>query len=91
MQKKRIIKKYDIGFFGGLTEPKDPLRFLKIVKQISDKIPSVSVLMVGESDSTLDTEIQEYIGENKLNVIGFQQNPYKYMKSCRIIIMSLLN
>ena len=82
-------KKYDIGFFGRLTEQKDPLRFLKIVKQISDKIPSVSVLMVGKSDGTLNKEIQNYIDENKLNVsvIGFQQNPYKYMKSCKIIIM----
>ncbi|MBT8895690.1 glycosyltransferase [Lactobacillus delbrueckii subsp. bulgaricus] len=86
---EKNTKKYDIGFFGRLTEQKDPLRFLKIVKQISDKIPNLSVLMVGKSDGTLDTEIQEYIGENKLNVnvIGFQQNPYKYMKSCRIIIM----
>lgn len=82
-------KKYDIGFFGRLTEQKDPLRFLKIVKQISDKIPSVSVLMVGKSDGTLNKEIQNYIDENKLNVsvIGFQHNPYKYMKSCKIIIM----
>lgn len=82
-------KKYDIGFFGRLTKQKDPLRFLKIVKQISDKIPSVSVLMVGKSDGTLNKEIQNYIDENKLNVsvIGFQQNPYKYMKSCKIIIM----
>ncbi|MBT8917324.1 hypothetical protein BTI55_08170 [Lactobacillus delbrueckii subsp. bulgaricus] len=86
---EKNTKKYDIGFFGRLTEQKDPLRFLKIVKQISDKIPNLSVLMVGKSDGTLDTEIQEYIGENKLNVnvIGFQQNPHKYMKSCRIIIM----
>lgn len=86
---QKLPEHYDIGFFGRLTEQKNPIRFLKILKEITNELPNTSAIMVGKSDETLDDEIKDFLKVNPVNIklVGFQENPYKYMNNCRIVIM----
>ena len=86
---ENLSEHYDIGFFGRLTEQKDPIRFLKILKAVTDEMSNISAVMVGKSDGSLDDEIKKFLRENPMNVklVGFQENPYKFMNNCKIIIM----
>lgn len=100
VDKQRVIKnaqenigeRFEIGYFGRITPPKNPIRFLKIVDMLSKKIPGIKTIVVGKSDGTCDTEWNAYISDHKLNikVVGFQENPYKYMKACKIVLMPSL-
>lgn len=79
----------DLVFLGRLTEQKQPLRFCKIVKQVKEKIPEVTARMIG--DGELADEVRNYLNENGLQntieLVGFQANPYKYLKRGKIMVM----
>ena len=82
-------KKYDIFFFGRLTEQKDPIRFIEIVNQIKQKNRKIKAVMIG--DGELKTECAKIIKNNALDenidLIGFVTNPFPIIKQCKIGIM----
>lgn len=79
----------DLVFLGRLSAPKQPLLFCKIVKLVKEKIPSVTARMIG--DGELAGEVRNYISENGLQntieMVGFQLNPYTYLKGGKIMVM----
>lgn len=89
---ENIDEEFEIGYFGRITTSKNPMRFLSIVDKLSKKMPGLKVVVVGKSDGTYDSEWNAYISEHKLNIkaVGFQENPYKYMKACKIVLMPSL-
>ncbi|GHN60463.1 glycosyltransferase [Lactobacillus delbrueckii] len=89
LAEQKVSDKFDIGFFGRITEQKDPLRFLELILKIQKQKPDLKAVMVGKSDGSLDNEVISFIKSHSLNVqlVGFQNNPYKYMKSCKIVLM----
>ncbi|MBR3841126.1 MAG: glycosyltransferase [Erysipelotrichales bacterium] len=84
-----LDKKYDLCFIGRLTEQKDPLRFIRIVNKINQfQNNNVSAVMIG-IDGGLQEECEILVKNNDLNIdiVGFQNNPYKFIANSRLTIM----
>lgn len=84
------VSAIDILFVGRLTAQKNPIAFLEIIKDICNRYQNrINVVMIGEGE--LRQECESFIVDNKLEntveMIGFTSNPYKYMKSAKMIIM----
>ena len=88
--KEKELEKIDILDVGRLAEPKNPLKFLDIVKEIIfSYIPNIRIVMVGTGPLKFECEkkIANYGLQNNVKMVGFDSNPYKYMNSAKIIIM----
>lgn len=88
--KAEKVEPIDILYVGRLSEPKNPIGFLRIVKTISERSsirPLVTMLGVGP----LQEECEKYIKGNSLSnnvkMCGFDTNPYKYMNATKLLIM----
>jgi glycosyltransferase involved in cell wall biosynthesis len=87
-----IGEKSDIIFIARFTAQKDPLRFVKIISKLIDIIPShLKVMMIGE-DEGLKEEVKQYIKNlgisNHFIIKDFQSNPYPYIKSSSILVLT---
>ncbi len=71
------------------TDQKDHLTLLKAVNLLKNKI-KLQLLIIGYGSN--EFLIRNYIKDNNLNsivkVIGFQKNPYKYLKKADMLILS---
>ena len=90
---KKIVenkrKEYDIAFVGRLTEPKNPLRFLELVKQIQSIFSNIQVIMIGSGE--LEEECRQKIQELELveNIVmtGFLEQPEKMLQRSKILFI----
>tara|TARA_B100001057_G_scaffold164680_1_gene165230 strand:- start:4381 stop:5523 length:1143 start_codon:yes stop_codon:yes gene_type:complete len=77
---------------GRLTAQKDQLTLLKSAKVLMRKKIKFKILILGSGIEK--NNLQNFIDENKLNnltkIIEFKQNPYPYIKSCSIFVLSSL-
>lgn len=82
-------KKYDVGFLGRLTPQKKPLLFCEIIKDYKKQNKNIKAVIVG--DGELKKDIEEYIWINNLEenieLLGFKNNPYKYIKNAKVLLM----
>lgn len=80
-------KKYDIIFVGRLTYQKDPLRFIKLIKALKDKLSSISVIMVGDGELREEClrEIKDNGLEENISIAGFVMNPYNIMAESKLL------
>ena len=82
--------KYDLLFVGRLVEQKAPGFFIEIVKMITKKGLDVHCAMLGTGE--LEGECQKQIKkenlQNNIEMLGFQKNPYQYMKKSKILCMT---
>lgn len=77
-------KEYDVLFVGRLVPEKNPILFLKIVKEIDI---NKKVAIIG--DGILKHNCLEFIKQNNMNnveLLGFKENPYAYMRKSKINI-----
>lgn len=83
-------KHIDILFVGRLTAAKNPLRFLKISKELIDLKIANNIVVVGDGD--LLEECNNFIDLHNLNsnvtLIGFDDNPYKYMSASKLMLLT---
>lgn len=63
-----------VGFFGRMTIQKDPITFIKAIKEASSVNSNVKALLVGEGD--LDREVAAAIIENNLQTI-ISRSPFR--------------
>ena len=79
----------DLVFLGRLTKQKEPLLFCEIVKEVKEKNSGVTARMIG--DGELSSEVKNYISanglQNTIEMVGFQSNPYTYLKCGKIMVM----
>ena len=85
--------KVDLIYVGRLSEPKNPIGFLKIIDSlVHDYKINISSEIIGSGE--LEDRCKEFIIEHKLNenvkLLGFKSNPYVYMKNAKILIMPSL-
>lgn len=83
---------YDIVYLGRITEPKNPLRLMKICKEIVDQLPSVKIAVIGTGNLEDDTHKEAerlQLGSN-VTFLGFQSNPYKVLHDSKLMIMTSL-
>ena len=83
-------KKYDIVFCGRLTEQKDPLRFVNIVKEVSRDICPFKVVMVGEGKlrPLIEQEIHNQDLSNTIEMTGFVNNSVSIMSCSKMLVMT---
>lgn len=85
-------KKYDICCVGRLTEAKNPMRFLTIIKIIKENMPDVKVVWIGDGElkEVFLEEMKKMDIFNNIELTGFQKNPYKYMAKSKIFLLTSL-
>lgn len=75
---------------GNLTDVKGYARLLRVVNSIISDGIALNLMLVGEGPER--TNLERYISQNGLQksvfLIGFNENPYRYIKSCDIFISS---
>lgn len=83
---------YDIVYLGRITEQKNPLRLMKICKEIVDQLPSVKIAVIGTGNLEDDThkEAERLQLESYVTFLGFQSNPYKILNDSKLMIMTSL-
>lgn len=76
---------YDFIYIGRLTDVKNPFDFINIVKEI----PNSKSIMIGDGD--LFDKVQKFLIENslqnKITLMGYNENPYPYLKNSKICII----
>ncbi len=88
LDKKTIKKDIDILFIARLENQKNPIRFLKIIKQIIKHKKKLNIYLVGSG--SLETKINQYILQNKLQIEikPFTLTPNKYYQRSKILLIS---
>lgn len=76
----------DIVFIGRLTEQKNPLKFLEVIKIVSDTIPQIKVKIIGNGPLRGEIEklIKKFQLSNNVEMLGFVSNPYPHIKTSKI-------
>ena len=85
-------QKYDLGYCGRFSEPKNPIGFLQIVAQVKKELPDVKAVMIGDGElrvQVLRMKQEQHLEEN-VDLVGFQQNPFPYIAACRVMAMPSL-
>lgn len=95
-----IKKEYDIAFLGRETPQKNPIRFLHIIKTVKDSLPadngeinsnkiSIKAIMIGDGElrEQVRSEIEKLGLTENIDCVGFQSNPYLYLKKAKIMVM----
>jgi glycosyltransferase involved in cell wall biosynthesis len=78
---------------GKVSEAKDYLTLLKAFKLVNDVIPCKLIIAGNKFEETEEFKLlNHFIESNKLNdlvdFVGFQENPYNYMKRANVFVLS---
>ena len=88
-EEDNVCNNVDIAFLGRLTISKNLFLFCEIVQDYKIKNKNVRALIIG--DGELEQELKEYIVNHNLQdnieMVGFQKNPYKYLKKAKLLLM----
>ena len=81
----------DLIFVGRLVEQKNPQRFIRLVKEVKQSVwPEIRAKMLGQGN--LWEECKSLIQRENLNdtieMLGFQKNPYPYIKDAGILCIT---
>ncbi len=91
LKKAPVSKKWDAMFLGRLTEQKQPLKFVDIIKHMQSK-HRVSAVMLGQGE--LGAAVQKKVVEENLSrlikLAGFQSAPYSYLTQAKVLLIPSL-
>lgn len=92
-KEKSSLNKFDIAYVGRLEEVKNPLRFIKIVKEVQNFNCNIRAVMVGdgsmkESCKDLITELGL---EKNIELTGFLENPLVPLVNSDIYVMTSIS
>ena len=79
-------KRYDICFCGRLTTPKNPYLMLDVLSKLTVDFSAV-IIGDGELKDDVVRKIEELQLSDKVELVGFQDNPYPIMKNCKLLLM----
>lgn len=86
--KEQIKETYDLAFIGRLEGVKNPIRFLKIIRNIKDDGIDITAIMIG--DGSLMDDCKKYIYDNTLEknvkLSGFLKNPFPILNKTKIVV-----
>ena len=90
LSSEKYLKTYDACFFGRLSSEKNPLEFIHIIDEYKKKYnKTIKACMIGSGN--LEAKCKSMISEKQLDdnidLLGFQENPYKIVKKCKVVIM----
>lgn len=82
-------EKYDCCYLGRLVDEKNPMFFIKIIKELTNEHKDIKAIMIGEGPMkekclSLITELGL---DNNIKLIGFLSNPYPFLKNSKVCFM----
>ena len=83
----KVDENFDLFFLGRLSTEKNPLSFIEIVHNLDDKINKCVMIGDGPLKEECIKQINDYSLNNKIEIAGFQSNPFPYIKASKIGIM----
>ncbi|HIT11477.1 MAG TPA: glycosyltransferase [Candidatus Pelethosoma merdigallinarum] len=85
---KQEIPQSDLIFVGRLIPLKQPLFFIDMVKKIREK-QDIHATIVGDGElyDACIKKIQEEHLESVIHVVGFQENPFPYIKASKVAVL----
>lgn len=83
------VLEYDLIFVGRLISLKQPLLFIDIVYELSKINKDIKACIVGDGElySECKEKINEYNLDKNIDMLGFKDNPFPYMKNSKILVM----
>lgn len=89
-KEKGMTDNYDVIYVGRLVQLKNPLRMIKIFESVCKEKYNAKLAIIG--DGVMFNEIQEYITshnlKNNIDLLGFKNNPYKYIYKSKMMILT---
>ena len=89
----KLSSKFRLISVGRLSEQKGYDRLLRVFKKLKSDGLDIELILVGNGDKY--NELNEYIVENKLGkdvtLLGFKENPYKYVRASDLFICSSIS
>ena len=83
-------KLYDICFCGRLSEEKNPIKFINLIKNIKKQEKNVTAAIIG--DGKLKKQCVNLIKtenlEKNITLYGFLENPYCIINNCKVLCMT---
>lgn len=81
---------YDVIFVGRLSEPKNPVRLIRVFSMLRNIKPNIKLAIVGTGE--LEEQVKKMISENNLyknlDFLGYQTNPYKILHDSKVMLMT---
>ena len=98
VDKKRVIEKscefktnssYDLIFVARIEPVKNPLTVIEITNKLYQKYKNIKTCMIGAGSLENDCRdlIHKYGLENTIDFLGFQTNPFPYIKNSKIALL----
>ncbi|HGH7179059.1 TPA: glycosyltransferase [Bacillus luti] len=83
-------KSYDVVYIGRLARPKNPFKFIELIKQLKGIIPNISAVMIGDGDLRQGCEdlINKLSLHNNITLTGFMENPYGILEKSKILCVT---
>lgn len=81
---------YDLCFVGRLTQLKEPQKFIRLIYELKKDMADISAVVVGDGElrEELSALASELGVESNVDFAGFQENPYKFMRASRVLVMT---
>ena len=83
---------YDILFLGRMTEPKNPLRLIRVLNLVYDRYPALQAAIVGKGD--MEPQVRQAIrdsgAEGYIHLLGYQNNGYGLLQNAGLMLMTSL-
>ena len=89
LSNRKFNTTYDVLFVGRLVEPKNPIIFIEIVKELVKSNKNIKAVMIGsgEYDDMCRKKISEYNLTKNIDMVGFQSNPFNIINNTKLVIM----
>ena len=88
-----LSNKFKLISVGRLSEQKGYDRLLRVFKMLKNDVIDIELILVGNGDKY--NELNKYIVENKLEkdvtLLGFKENPYKYVRASDLFVCSSIS
>lgn len=87
---QKFEKKYDMCCVARITEQKNPIRFISVVKKLMKTNNNLKTIWVGDGDlkEKMIKEIRKEGLEKNIKLVGFKKNPYTYMAQSKVFLLT---
>ena len=87
-----LQENYDILFLGRMSQPKNPLRLVRVLELVQNRYPRLQAAIVGKGDmeEAVRAAIQESPARDHIHMLGYQNNAYGLLKRAKLMIMTSL-